>query len=139
MATPNDIIATALRKLKVIAAETDIEAAESADGLKDLNNIGAEHQWFEPVALVSDTLNITREMVGPLGYILADKIQDDYAASVMTPSLQKNIHEAYNAMYRLVNGKLDVKFPSTLPQGTGNDWNNSNIDERFFEQDKQNF
>jgi len=139
MATPLDIITFALRKLKVRAAETEIEPSESADGLIDLNNLGAEKQWFEPVEQLSDTLNISREMEGPLGYILASIIQDDYAAAVMTPSLQGNINDALASMYRLTNGKLDVQFPSTLPQGTGNEWNNNNVDERFFEQDKQNF
>jgi len=140
MATASDIINGALRKLGVRASETSISAAEMADGLEDLNDIGETNLLFPAVDTESEELRVPRGAVGPLKLVLAEKILPDYADVQLTPQLQKEFADAWDEIWRITNGTIEVNFPNTLPMGSGNQdsqylWN----DTFFREQEKMNF
>ena len=137
MTTASDIITGALRKLSIRASETAISASEMQDGLEDLNDLGESKKWFQAVASASDTLSIPREVVGPLKIILADSIKAEYPAAALDMTV---VDDAWNDMYRIINGNLNVNFPSTLPLGSGNQWSDYVWDQRFFtDEGKLNF
>ena len=137
MATASDIITGALRKLSIRASETPISASEMADGLEDLNDLGENKKWFQAVSASTSILNIPRDVEGPLKIILADSIKAEYPAAALDPSV---VEDAWSDMYRIINGSLDTKYPSTLPLGSGNQWSDYVWDQRFFNEDgKTNF
>lgn len=139
MTTANDIVSGALRKLGVRASETAIEDYEGQDGLEDLNDLAAENHLFPPVASLSDTINVPREMVGALKLVLAEKLMPDYPNIQLTPALNKQFLEAWDAIWRAKNGKLDVKFPNTVPRGTGNQGSPYVWDNAFMDGQETNF
>ena len=138
MTTASDIITGALRKLAVVSSEQPITSSEMADGLEDLNDLGASYKWFPPVSSANDDINVPREIVGDLKIILAEKMMPDYADIQINPTLSKQVPKAWNNIWRVVNGKIDYSFPSTLPMGSGNQdsyvW-----DVTFFPATKVNF
>lgn len=134
MTTPNDIIKGALRKLGVNASETEISDAETADGLEDLNDLGEAYKLFPAVATASSDLWIPREIVGDLKMVLAEKLLPDYPNVQLTPQLQKGFCTAWDNIWRNVNRDIDVKFPNTLPLGSGNQDSEYIWGDRFFKE-----
>jgi hypothetical protein len=133
-------ITGALRKLGIRASETVIDDAEMADGLEDLNDLGAANNLFPPMASVSDTVRIPRGLDGALKLVLAEKILPDYSDLQLTPVLAKSFSNAWDDIWRITNGTIEVNFPNTLPLGSGSDdsyylWN----DAFFKESEKPNF
>ena len=120
MATANDIISGALRKLGITASETPLTSSEIADGLVELNNLGASKNLFPPVSNASDTVRVPRALEGALMTVLAERLVVDYANLQLSPSLEKQIIQAWNDIWRVTNGDIKVKFPNTLPMGSGN-------------------
>ena len=139
MATASDIIKGALRKLGIRSSESPISDSEMADGLEDLNDLGEAKLLFRAVPTVSTELNVPRNMVGALKLVLAEKIAPDYEGLIISPTLAKEISKAWDDIYRYRNGKLDVKFPSTLPMGSGNQEADYLWDDDFFAESKTNF
>ena len=140
MTTASDIITGALRKLGIRAAETDISDPEMQDALEDLNDLGADKRLFAPVSNPSDTIRVPRGLDGPLKLALAEKILPDYADIELTPQLQRQFTQAWDDIWRITNGTIEVKFPNTLPLGSGNDDSYYLWDDVFFrEQENLNF
>lgn len=140
MATASDIIKGALRKLGVRASETEIEDFEIEDGLEDLNDLGASHRLFAPVANPSDTIRVPRGLDGPLKLALAQKIAPDYSDIEISPRLERAFADAWDDIWRITNGTIEVKFPNTVPLGSGNDDSYYLWDDVFFrEQENLNF
>lgn len=134
MATASDIIQGALRKLGIRASETPIDDAEMADGLDDLNDLGEANLLFRAVSNVSDTIPVARNMEGALKLVLAEKVSVDYEGLVISPMLAKQIANAWDDIYRIKNGSIDVKFPNTLPLGSGNQESQYLWDDTFFDE-----
>lgn len=120
MATASDIVSGALRKLGITASETPLTSSEIADGLIELNNIGASKNLFPPVANASDTIRVPRALEGALMIVLAERLIVDYSNMTLSPTLEKQIAQAWNDIWRVTNGSIKVKFPNTLPTGSGN-------------------
>lgn len=140
MATASDIIKGALRKLGVRESESAISDSEMADGLEDLNDLGSANKLFAPVANVSDTIRIPRGLDGALKLVLAEKLLPDYSDIQLTPVLAKSFNGAWNEIWRITNGTIEVNFPNTLPLGSGNDDSYYLWDDVFFrESEKLNF
>jgi len=140
MATASDIIKGALRKLGVRESESAISDSEMADGLEDLNDLGASNNLFAPVANVSDTIRVPRGLDGALKLALAEKLLPDYSDIQLTPVLAKSFNGAWNEIWRITNGTIEVNFPNTLPLGSGNDDSYYLWDDSFFsESEKLNF
>ena len=119
MATGSDIITGAFRKLQIRTSETPIEPDEMADGLEELNDIGAEYGLFPPVQIAGDTIRIDRGMEGPLKTILASMLAPEYIDNIPI-KLEEQIDSAWDSIWRIHNGSLNVQFPGTLPSGSGN-------------------
>jgi len=138
VATANDIIEGALRKLGIKASETPLTASEIADGLSELNDLGTSKNLFPAVSNGSDIIRVPRALVGDLKLVLAERLLVDYSDISLSPTLQKQIGEAWNNIWRVTNGTIVVQFPNTLPRGIANSsylW-----DEIFFnESQEQNF
>ena len=140
MATASDIIKGALRKLGVRESESAISDSEMADGLEDLNDLGSSKKLFSPVANTSDTIRVPRELEGALKLVLAEKLLPDYSDVQLTPVLQKSFADAWNDIWRITNGTIEVNFPNTLPLGSGNDDSYYLWDDIFFrESESLNF
>lgn len=134
MATASDIIQGALRKLGIRSSESPVSDAEMADGLDDLNDLGESHLLFRAVSNVSDTIPMPRNMDGALKLVLAEKIAVDYEGLIISPMLAKQIASAWDDIYRFKNGSIDVKFPNTLPLGSGNQDSQYLWDDTFFDE-----
>lgn len=140
MATASDIVTGALRKLGIRASETTISESEMAEGLEDLNDLGSDKGLFSPVDNPSDTVRVPRKLEGALKMVLAEKILPDYVDIALTPQLQKQFNEAWDDIWRVTNGTIEVNFPNTLPLGSGNEDSYYLWDYMFFrEQEKPNF
>jgi hypothetical protein len=50
----------------------------------------------------------------------------------VSPTLDKQIAQAWNDIWRVTNGTINVKFPDTLPMGSGNTDGYYLWDELFF-------
>ena len=120
MTTASDIISGALRKLGIRASETPISDPEMSDGLEDLNDLGESKGLFKAVANPSDTIRVPRGLDGALKLVLAEKLLPDYSDVPLTPQLQKQFADAWDDIWRITNGSIEVNFPSTLPMGSGN-------------------
>lgn len=134
MATASDIISGALRKLGIRASETLISDSEMADGLEDLNDLGKTKRLFPAVASPSDNIRIPRGLDGALKLALAEKIMADYSDLMLTPQLQSSFNKAWDDIWRITNGNLDVKYPDTLPVGSSNQANYYLWNDAFFNQ-----
>ena len=132
MATANDIVSGALRKLGIKASESPLTSSEIVDGLVELNNLGASKYLFPPVASASDTIRVPRSLEGALMTVLAERLVVDYADMAVSPTLDKQIAQAWNDIWRVTNGTINVKFPDTLPMGSGNTDGYYLWDELFF-------
>lgn len=141
MTTAAEIIKGALRRLQILGSEADIESAEIADGLEDLNDwasaleSGKVRLGFTRVANSGDTINIPAEAVGMYKDNLAVYIAGQYGA----PIQQSLILSAENSMVSVLNAfapVILVKFPDTLPIGSGNECDLDYQDQRFFEQNE---
>lgn len=140
MATASDIIKGALRKLGIRESETAISDPEMQDALDDLNDLGSDKGLFSPVENPSDTIRVPRKLEGALKMVLAEKVIVDYADIPLTPQLQKQFSEAWDDIWRVTNGTIEVNFPNTLPLGSGNEDSYYLWDYMFFrEQETPNF
>ena len=134
MTTASDIITGALRKLGIRASETLIDDAEMADGLEDLNDLGESKMLFKAVPSPSSIIRVPRGLDGALKLVLAEKIMADYPDIPLTPQLQSQFRDAWNDIWRITNGTITVKFPNTVPIGSGNQdigylWDNTFFNE----------
>lgn len=82
--TANQILTRALRRLKVLAAEATMSAADLADGLVTMN--GAMH-GFGPKGIAyahiadlasADTVNMPDELIDSLVWMIADALAPEY-------------------------------------------------------------
>lgn len=143
MATGQDIIKEAFQELGISESEEPIEAADMQLGLKKLNDMLTE--WdeagriigFTPLGELTDDVRLTRGLHGVAATLLAGRL----AAPMKMPisaELAASIKLAGKMLLRITVKLGEVKLPSTLPRGTGND--NDRYNGRFFdEQDKENF
>lgn len=122
MATANDIITGALKKLGIKPSEEPLSADDAVDGLEELNDLGAAYNLFPPVASLTDNINIPRELVGDFKSVLAQRLINHYSDLQMSPILAMEVQKAWNNIWRVANGVIDVKFPGTLPKGSGNNY-----------------
>lgn len=143
MATARDVINSSFSKIGIKAAETPLTAAEIQDGLDVLNDLLTE--WMvnstvpsaEPVMNVDDELNVPPRSLPAIKANLSPRLASIYDREV--PVTLEN--EAYKTLNSLLasNGKFEVKYPSTLPVGSGN-YDENFLDDDFFPPDsKRNF
>ena len=72
--------------------------------------------------------------------VLAEQLMPDYSDIQLTPTLQKGFADAWDEIWRITNGTIEVNFPNTVPLGSGNDDSYYLWDDVFFrEQENLNF
>ncbi len=83
MATPNDIITRASRRIGILAGEEALTAAEMADSLQIMNDMmagfgprGIEYVHV-PLAL-TDTVNVPDEQISNLTYMLCEELSLEF-------------------------------------------------------------
>ena len=144
MATASDFITRAHTRLGIREAETSLTAGEMADGLDLLNDMMAELEpilklGMSPVAIASDEIRIPRYANGGLIDLFAVRLAPEYSRPI-SPALAAS---ANSAIKNILNIKVfipNVDFPSTLPVGSGSDYDDYYYNDRFFpEQNKSNF
>ena len=125
MATALDIVTGALKLLGVTAAESPITDAEAVDGLQSLNDMMAEWEvenisiGYEEIDELDDILYVDDGMEGAIKANLAVYIAPEYDR-VVSPSLEKRATSG-KRMAQASSLSFDVKYPDSLPIGSGNE------------------
>lgn len=126
MIKTREVITDALEMLIVQAEEAPIEQAEAASAIRTLNDM--MNQWeakgiYLGYTIVSD---LADEITVPLGAVLGIKCN---LALYLAPKynveasalLIKNAAESYDVVVDIVAEMKSTEYPSTLPQGSGNE------------------
>jgi len=135
MATGNDFIIGALRKIEINAAESAIESYETADALDVLNDMMAEFEpilklGYKPILNATDTVRVPRHTHSAIKTNLAVHLLTEYGKPI-TPALSALANSTMNNLLDTVVS-IDTNFPNTLPQGSGNECNTQYMDDKFF-------
>ena len=143
MATGRDFVEGALKRIGVVSAESSIQAVDLQDGLEVFNDMMSELEptlkfGFETIADAGDTVRVPRGAHAAIKSNLAVRLAADYGKQV-NPAL---VAESVASMENLLRSIVfigDVKFPDTLPLGSGNQCTTFE-DQRFFpENQEENF
>jgi len=137
MTTAIDVITDALFLIEVISSENSIQADMVTDSLRTLNDLGIEWEeiyalGFTPVTVLADSITIPRASVSAFKSELALRLAPQFGAQV-SASLARLAKDSRNALRRNAVTIKDVKYPDSLPIGSGNRCEKL-IDDTFFPQ-----
>jgi len=140
MSTGSDFVRGALRKLGVRSAESPIEAFEMSDGIEVMNDMLSEWEprtkfGFTPIADSADEVRVPRESHDAIKSNLAIRLAPDYSKPISDSLAASAIAGMENVLIGTVNIG-DVKYPDTLPVGSGNECTDYE-DQRFFPNNEQ--
>jgi len=146
MATARKILERSFSMAGIRAAETPLTAAEIADGLDLMNDLlslwdaTGTLKGVAPVMGADDEVNADRHEL----YAIKSNVAIGLAGEYGIPVNQSLAHNANTALSGLVSANInlrDIKYPSTLPVGSGNrDEFGTGYDRDFFpENEKENF
>lgn len=144
MTTANRVISRAYSKCGYKASEVPLEADDIQLGLDELNDMltGWEPKYklgFSPLTDDSDELRVPREAIGAIIPALAIRLAAENKIPV-TPALANDADTGLRNMLTSTVNLDDVELPDTLPTGSGNDCENTYLDDRFFpENSTKNF
>lgn len=145
MATGTEFVTDALTRLGIRASETSLQPDEIQDGLRLLNDMMAGLEptlqiGFSPIANASDEVRIPRFADGAIKDRLAIRMAPEYSRPVSN-ALISSAKGSWKDMLIAITFIGDVDYPSTLPQGSGNECHfGDDLDSRFFpEKNKRNF
>jgi len=135
MATGNDFIIGAMRKIEINAAESAIEAYETSDALEVLNDMLAELEptlrlGFKRIAAATDTVRVPSASYLMIKTNLAVHLLTEYGKPI-TPVLS-GLANSTMENYLRTTVKIDTKYPNSLPKGSGNECGSHRYDETFF-------
>jgi hypothetical protein len=125
MATAQHIIERAFTKIGIRAAETPLTASEIADGLDNLNNLlstwdaSGVLKGVPPIADVGMEVEAPRYAIGALQAQVAIMLAGEYGVSVSS-SLAAEVTLFVDQLIAASINLQDIKYPSTLPVGSGN-------------------
>lgn len=102
MATANDVLTKAFRRIKVLAGEETLDSADAVDGLSTMNDLmfgfGPKGVSYVHSALIGTTVvNVPDEQIANLVWLVAESIAPDYGYA-FTPGEQAKIISAWNEM-----------------------------------------
>jgi hypothetical protein len=146
MTTPQKIIDTAFGWLAIKAAEEPLTAAMASDGLHQLNNFLAEEDAISVLKGIQPTENLDTDLQEPryaTGFLEANvavKLAAFYGKQV-SQSLAAEVVRTQAIVTNATLNMQAVEFPSTLPTGSGNSWDDGYYynDDFFPEPPKENF
>lgn len=136
MATAAQVLKAALQRILVQASEADLEPDEFADAIFAMNNwmlaLDADgvNLGYTEVTNLSDDITIPTGALRGLIPNVAIEISPDYDGQV-TPALISAAAEGLRVMEKIGVALGQSVLPSTLPRGSGNDFEHSHHS-RFF-------
>jgi hypothetical protein len=143
MATGGELVTGAYRKLGIKPADSDITGSEMKDGIETLNDMMFELEnsgilfGYERINSPSEVARIPVGTENGVKATLAGYLAADLHKQI-TPTLAAQIAESRTNMLRILRGNITVKFPATLPIGSGNKCNGTfNRDRNFFRNNKK--
>lgn len=141
MTTALEFITDATEEIGYKAAEVPLEADDIRGALRRLNALLSEWEpkglGAAPVMDAADTVRIAKENEYALMVNLAGRLAPFFRRPI-SPELAASIKASNKALLRQTAVIGEVKFPDTLPKGSGNHCDSS--DDRFFEQNnRENF
>lgn len=144
MFTALQIIERAFSKIGVKAAETPLTASEIQDGLDALNDLLA--QWningvlksAVPVKEVNNILKLPRHSFRALKANLALELAPEYDREISI-SLHKIAEDSLSNLLKISTNLSNIRYPSTLPTGSGNQSDVYEIGDFFPNDPKRNF
>lgn len=133
MATGNDFILGAMRKIEINAAESAIESYETQDALEVLNDMLSELEptlklGFKPITNASDTVRVPRNSHLMIKTTLAVHLLAEYGKPI-SQALAAAATSTMDNLLRAITS-IDTQYPNSLPQGSGNECYDYN--DRFF-------
>ena len=123
----NDVVRDALEDIVVQADEAKIEQSEGNAAIRALNDLMTAWaaQGIElGYTIVSDLADVLTVPLGAIRGIKANlslELAPKYGVPI-TAGLVRKAKEGYNACLNLSVSMAESAFPSTLPQGSGNDY-----------------
>jgi len=145
MATGQQLVTSALRKLGVKGADSDITGQEMLDGVEVLNdmligweNSGLVVMGFSPIASPSDNVRVPRGTEEGIKSNLAVVLAPEYEVQI-SQALALSADAGLNTILLITQKPLDVEYPDSLPIGAGN-CDIDTLDQNFFGTNKsENF
>lgn len=136
--TAGRVIERALKRILVGGADASPEADETADALSDLNDFmlaleaNGVRLGYTVVDNVSDIVTVPQGAVNGIIANLAVTVAPDYSAAI-SPALAEQAREGMRTLRRLGRNKVSTPYPTTLPQGSGNEgYNPSGWNDHFY-------
>jgi hypothetical protein len=132
MTTATELVTAALGKILVSSADTPLEANELQDGIAQLNRMMAAWNLtllaYVTVTSGSQVLSVPAYAEDAMVFGLAKRLADDYGVA-MTQSFFDNVKQSKSDVLKQAIKFGRSPFPSTLPQGSGN---NRYLNDRVF-------
>ncbi len=146
MTTGSDLVYGAYQKLGIKPSDSSISAQELTDGIIVLNDMMMEYEaggvlfGYSRIKDSADNVRIPEGTENGIKSQLALYLAPELGVEI-SPTLGIQLDTSITRMLRILSKPLNVKYPSTLPLGSGNDCNNYTIfNDRFFEEnEKENF
>lgn len=142
MAKVADVIKASLQKILVQASEQPIQAAEAQDFIVSMNNFMLDLDaqgvslGYTVVTGLGDEVTIPTGALRGLINNMAVEVVDEYDGQV-TGTLIDLANDGMKAMRRLGQRIPTSRYPSTLPIGSGNEWNSHNTSHFYPDQEAQ--
>jgi len=139
MATAQYFVDRAMSRVGVKTAEINLEPSEAQTGLDLFNDMMSAWEVVRPIGFIAaDTLDTTVRIPRFAFGAVVDNL-----AIVIAPEFQKAVSTELAATARGLKDDMRtalvkirrVRYPSTLPTGSGNQCHDSFLDDRFFPAD----
>ncbi len=127
MAKVNEVVVDALEDLVTQAEEAPIEAPEARSAIRVLNDMMT--MWaalgvnlgYTVVEDLGDLMTVPAGAIFGIKAHLAGSLCDKYDIAI-TPTLQRKMDLGWRAILNLAITPASSEYPSTLPQGSGNNF-----------------
>jgi len=136
-----EVVEDAFEEIGVKTAEEALESDELQSGIRRCNDMLTE--WddlgiivgYNPVLNGDDTLEVDRNAISAIKLKLAIKLAPSYQKPV-TVILAQNAAESFGRLEASSSNIGEIAYPDSLPLGSGNQCPSTNIDRRFFNNNK---
>ena len=124
MYTAEQVIKSVLQRILVQGSESDIEASEYSDAIRDMNNFmfaleaNGTSLGYTEVVSIGDEITIPNGAIRGLIANLAVEVAPDYDRPISS-ALANAANDGLKTMIRLGRKKFTSSYPSNLPMGSG--------------------
>lgn len=140
MATASEVAQKALHRILVEADEATLQTTEYADFYEAMNDWMADLEsrninlGYTPVTSGTDTVTVPAGAIRGIVANMAVEVAPDYGGHVSGPLMQQ-ASEGMKTLRKIGTTRVQVKLPSTLPLGSGNDGDSTYSYEYYSYQD----